>query len=175
MNHQEQIPVWGYINFQLLYQIHLAQQSNTSDTTTISDLLENTNSHINSNIPLKTFNSPINSGAIFSFLYSLLVVPKELFNRENLDFFIGFDFELADYFEIISGIEKIQQREQIFRVLRNSMSHVNYHVDDIDKYSVVMWNESRTGQKNIIVKSNINKLGNFAVELAKYYIAKMKS
>lgn len=173
MTHQEEIPVWSYINFQLLYQVHNAQQNQNLESMTIADILKKTSEHIGINKPLTEFYTPINSGTIFSFLYSLLVVPKEIFKNDN-DFFSDFDFTVTDFFNIEFGSEIIQQKQNLFRILRNAISHVNYRIDDNNKYTVVLWNENRSGKKDIQLHSDINRLSNFAVKLAKYYNTKIK-
>jgi hypothetical protein len=173
MTHQEQIPIWSYINFQLLYQIELARQKNMLSKMTISDLIEKTSKHIVINKPLLDFYTPINSGSIFAFLYSLLVVPKELFKNDKYDFFMDFDFNITDYFEIEFGQTFLEPKQKLFRVLRNSISHVNYSIDDNDKYRIVLWNVNRNGITEVKLNSDINKLANFAVELAKYYNRKI--
>jgi hypothetical protein len=174
MTHQEEIPVWSYINFQLLYQIHQAQQKNMLSTMTISELIENTSKHMGSNIPLLDFYTPINTGSIFSFLYSLLVVPKELFKDEDQSFFADFDFTMTNYFEIELGQTYLEPKWKLFRILRNSISHVNFLVDQNNKFSIVLWNVNHSGVTDVKLKSDINKLSNFAVEIFKYYNLRVK-
>ena len=81
---------------------------------------------------------------------------------------------MTDFFNIEFGSEIIQQKQNLFRILRNAISHVNYRVDDNNKYTVVLWNENRSGKKDIQLHSDINRLSNFAVKLAKYYNTKIK-
>ncbi|UTW66224.1 hypothetical protein KFE94_16470 [bacterium SCSIO 12643] len=170
MKLEKEIPTWAYINFQLLYQINKAKDNGELSELTVSDLINNTSEHIGSNIPLESFYSPVNSGSVFSFLYSLLVVPKELFKKENYDLFKEFEFKIEDYFEIIKGRNLITQNFKIFRLLRNSISHVNYEIDTNDKFTVTLWN-TNNGSIDFKLKSDIHRLSNFAVEIAKFYIA----
>lgn len=174
MTHEEQIPIWSYIDFQILYQIHIAQQKSQLERKTIAEVIDKASEHIQSNIPLLSFYSPINAGAIFSFLYSILVVPKELYKKDD-KFFDNFYFEIDNYFEIEAGHNKIADNKGLFRALRNSISHANYLVDKIDLCTVQLWNVNPKGIQDIIIKSDINRLGNFAVECAKYYIQKQNN
>ncbi|MCB0410545.1 MAG: hypothetical protein KDD29_10025 [Flavobacteriales bacterium] len=170
MSLEKEIPTWSYINFEILYQIHLAKEDNMLSKLTLNDIIKKTSNHIGANISLNEFYSPINSGSIFSFLYSLLVVPKELFTKENYNKFEDFQFEIENYFEIIVGENLITPKYKLFRILRNSISHVNYKIDMENKYSLELWNRNKQGEINVKLKSDINRLSNFAIEIAKFYM-----
>lgn len=174
MNHQEEIPVWSYINIQLMYQLQIAQQNKELHSITLKELISRTEKHIDSNIQLAEFYKPINSGSVFSFLYSLLVVPKELFKSNDCDFFDDFKFDFDTYFNMKLGDEKLIANGNLMRILRNAISHVNYKIDQNNGFDLELWNINRRGIRDIEIRTDINKLGNFAVTIFKFYHKKVR-
>lgn len=170
MNHHEQVPIWGYINLQLLYQIHCSEKKGESHKTTITELIDLTSNHIGSEIPLSEFWAPINVGTIFSFLYSVIVVPKEIYGDEDNPFFDEFPIKISELFKSVSiGRDKLDSNFSILRFLRNSISHVNYSVDSNDGSTIEMWNKKRNDAINIKVTTDIDLLSNFGVRISNYY------
>ena len=165
MNHENQIPIWGYINFQIFYELHLAIQENQTAILTINELIERTNKRIGSSPPLTSYFGPINSGANFGFLYTTLVVPKEL---NSLEYYEGIEIQVNRYFDLDFGNKDLFESNHFYRILRNSISHVNYKILS-DNNSIRLWNKNKNGQKNIAIKTDLTRQSNFAIELAKYF------
>jgi len=171
MKHTIDIPQWSYINFQVLYQIQKMQEKGTLEKVQLSDVIDKTTYHIGCKPPLKDFWTPINAGSIFSFLYSAIVVPKELFAKSDNDFFNQIRIDEFQLFnEIIKGEEKLTSSYEIMRFLRNSISHVNY--ETYNDFDVLMWNFNYQKEKDIEVKTDIHKLANFGVYISKIYSKK---
>lgn len=170
VDHHEQIPVWGLINFQFLYQVHLAQSEGRANSATVNQLVDAASKHVGCSLPLAEFWSPVNAETVFSFLYSIIVVPKELFSGQSDAFFENFRIDHAEVFRRVdSGSERLGTTLKVIRFLRNSVSHVNYRVVSTDAILVSMWNKNRYGVKDIKVLTDINLLTNFGVRFAKHY------
>jgi|GEM_PF-4054573 hypothetical protein len=144
------IPIAGLINLQILYEIKLIIDENKKQEITIDKLLERTTERIGLNFNLNDSSkyNPINSASLFSFLYSILVVPKQLNEKNGLVIFNKFTIDETKYLEIIKGAEKIDGKADLFRYLRNSIAHVNYKIED-DDFTVELWNYNP--KKNLLI------------------------
>ena len=166
----EQIPVSAYVNFQVMFDLERLILEKPDST--VRDLLETTSKRIGASPPLWDFYRPMNPGALFSFLYATLVVPKEIV---SVDYFAEFATDVSSFFELSKVFENDQPAKEafasldFFRLLRNSVSHANFLVIDDDR--IRMWN-SRNGEKNFEVETDVNRLTNFAIAVSNFCIKK---
>lgn len=167
----EQIPVSAYVNFQIMFDLDLLILEKPDST--IRDLLETTSARLGVNPPLFTHYRPMNPGALFSFLYATLVVPKEM---SSADYFTEFKTDPTAFFELSADFENDQSAKasldslDFYRLLRNSVSHANFLL--MDDSRIRMWNNSRNGNKNFEVETDVNRLTNFAIAVSNYCIQK---
>ena len=170
----DQIPVSAYINFHLLYEIE--QEIESSSELKLNAIVEKTSTRIGAEPPLSHFYRPMNAGSLFCFLYATLVVPKEL---TSIDYFNEFDFKISETFQLTPEFQysdyatNVFGSLDIFRVIRNAISHANFSV--LENSKIRMWNNNQHGVKNFEVTTDVNRLTNFALSVAEYCIAKRNS
>jgi len=156
---REEIPQWSWYNGQFLFKFD-EYLKNGKHQTSLEQFYKD---FINENsIPEGIYHTK-NQGIVISLLYTLLVIPKEIWEKENT----SFNFEYDDYFETIEG--KFHNTLDFLRLIRNSISHANFDVD-IKSSEYIFWNTNKKGLINFKFKSNHEKLGKFLTMIGKYYI-----
>lgn len=72
-----------------------------------------------------------------------------------------------------SPIEENLTTFDFLRLIRNSLSHANFSID-AKTNSLTFWNNNREGTKDFEVEITYPDLGDFIVEIGKYYINEVK-
>lgn len=162
-NMRDEIPQWSWYNGQFLFKFDEYLKSKKKDIS----LEQFYQDFITENeIPEGIFHTK-NQGVVISLLYSLLVIPIEIWERDNTNF----RFNYSDYFEILEGI--FNNTNDFLRFFRNSISHANFSINIISA-EYIFWNE-RNGIINFKFKSTHEKLGNFLTLIGKYYINEVRN
>ncbi|MFW1211625.1 HEPN family nuclease [Vibrio parahaemolyticus] len=99
-------------------------------------------------------------------MYCLLVVPKELNDlEEGHAFFLDLESKniMRNFTVLASEYGEIVPIHQMFRLLRNAVSHVNYSINQDDK--IEFWNKKFNGDENWRVSIHHNEMVQFLGEL----------
>jgi len=166
---REEIPQWCWYNGMFLFSFDEALQSEDKNKT----LKEFYNSFkerqglSNSPFSLK------NQGTLICLLYALLVIPREIWERDK-EQGTKFSFKTIKNFKVTIGKNIVDNNTWNFlRLMRNAISHANFNIDR-DKNEYTFWNNHRQGNHNFEVKVSHRGLGEFLTEVGKYYINEVK-
>jgi len=167
MKDKYEIPIWNHINFFIFYELFDSFNRNGEDLK-VSELLKRVEPKTGINKSLKDFYQFVNSGNVFSLLYTNLVIPKEIFDNKELGehYFLSFDEKFENYFEILKGKDCLTSNFKFLNKLRNSIAHINFEWDE-DRKEIKLWNNYR-GSINFEVKSDLNRLTNFCLRLSRF-------
>jgi hypothetical protein len=156
---KNEIARWGWYNglfmheFQELLEVNPSATIQAFHTDFRKDFLNGIE------FPLK------NQGLVISMLYMVLVIPRELWEKEKIE--TNFKFNTKNHFTFIIPENDIDNWD-FLSMMRNAISHANFDMTDDGIYS--FWNIS--SDKNINFKVTIChcKLFEFINEVGKYYI-----
>ncbi len=165
-NMNKEIPQWSWYNTQFLFSFDEALKKNSNLTlneffTDFKQLhkLENISFHLK------------NQGTVISALYSLLVIPREIWeSKEELG--TSFRFLTKSEFCIIEGKDIAQNTWKFLRLMRNAISHAHFEIF-IDKEEYVFWNynpQDPEKKRNFEASISHQGLCEFIAEIGKYYI-----
>jgi len=110
-----------------------------------------------------------NQGTVIALLFALMVVPREIWDRDSKT--TNFPFATRNEFKLKQGSNK--DTWDFLRLLRNSVSHANFDID-IEKQTYRFWNVSN-GQVSFEVEITHEGIGVFLTEVGKYYINEVKA
>jgi len=163
-NSRKEIPQWTWYNGQFLFQFD--EQLKKNPDMKISDFfsdfllsqgLENLNIYHTKN-----------QGTIILLLYGLLVIPKEIWERDDTNFL----FTTKNKFNVILSPNNLDTLN-FLRLLRNSIAHANFSIDT-STAELTFWNINRNN-KTFEVKISYGDLGEFISEIGKYYLNEVKN
>ena len=118
-----------------------------------------------------------NQGTSMMLAYGLLVLPRELWLRNDLPIF---EFSTKPEFNfIVDDVHAQNQHSQFIRCIRNSISHANVHIiapaGTNQKDTFTFWNYNPREKKiDFKVSSSWKGFLMFLDEVAKYYINTVK-
>ena len=165
MGTRENIPQWNWYNGQFLFSFDEALRVNPGQTISeFYDAFRRTHGLQDFTFTLK------NQGAIIALLYALLVVPREIWERDNKE--TTFAFETKPQFHVRRG--DVTDTWNFLRLMRNAISHANFDVNVADSL-YTFWNQTRSGDIDFEVTISHEGLGNFLTEIGKYYINHVKA
>lgn len=169
INSREEIPQWTWYNGQFLFQFYDCLKDSPNLTISeffngflLSQRLQNTNLYHTKN-----------QGTVILLLYGLLVIPKEIWERDNT----SFPFSTKGKFISKIPSENNLGTLEFLRLLRNSLAHANFSIDttDINNARLTFWNINKKGEKNFEVEICYGDLGEFLTEVGQYYINEVKN
>lgn len=166
-NSREEIPVWTWYNGQLLFQFDEQLQKNPNKTISefFNDFL------VNQGLQNVNFYHAKNQGTIILLMYGLMVIPREIWERENT----SFPFVTREKFTINLPIDSDRlDTLKFLRLLRNSLAHANFAID-VNSSKLTFWNNNDNGNKNFEVEISYLDIGEFTAEVGKYYINEVKN
>lgn len=112
-----------------------------------------------------------NQGVVILLMYGLLVIPKEIWEKNSTNF----AFTTRDKFNIKLPVKTEEINTiKFLRLLRNSLAHANFSID-ASNATLTFWNKNSNGNKNFEVEISCSNLGEFIVEVGKYYINDVKN
>lgn len=160
---REEIPQWNWYNGQFLWAFE--EQLRSNPTQTIGEFFAD----FKKQNGLEHFPFHLkNQGAIISLLYALLVVPREIWERDTKR--TAFPFSAEEEFHVTQG--RYKSVWDFLRLLRNSISHAQFAVD-VENNAYRFWNIDK-GKKTFEVEISQEGLGLFLTEIGKYYINEVK-
>lgn len=166
-NSREEIPVWTWYNGQLLFQFE--EQLKKNPNMTISDFFIEFQK--DQGIQNMNFYHTKNQGVVILLMYGLMVIPKEIWEKDSSHF----AFTTRDKFNIKLPINPEDINTFNFlRFLRNSLAHANFSID-ASNATLTFWNKNNKGNKNFEVEISYSDLGEFTAEVGKYYINDVKN
>jgi len=117
-----------------------------------------------------------NQGTTLMLAYGLLVLPRELWERDGLP---EFEFKTRDEFTfIIDTVGAQSNTRQFIRCMRNALSHANIKIiapaQSSQENTFTFWNRTRSGDIDFKVETSWSGLIEFIVEAGRYYINKVK-
>lgn len=104
---------------------------------------------------------PINPGAIVMLLYGLVVVPKEIWEKE----FDRFKFKSKGHFKFESKQEN-NSNAYFIRKLRNSIAHANFSFNSKTQ-EFRFWNVAK-GKKDFETVVHFHGIGDFLTEIGRF-------
>ena len=160
----KEVSVFNYLNFLVDIEMH----SKGVGVESFQPLLENVQVKSNSTPPIKSYFEFVNMGNIMGLAYTSLVVPKELFTNKDIanEFFKSLEPKLSSWFVIENGDADTENFE-FLRLLRNAISHANYELN-LERNTLLLWNETRQGQVNFKVSCEISKFVNLCLEIGSF-------
>lgn len=163
---REEIPVWTWFNGQFLFQFdeQLRQNPTQSISQFFSDFLTS------QGIAEYSFYHTKNQGTVVLLMYGLLVVPREIWEKNETNF----PFLTRGKFSIKMPTDGNLNTFDFLRLLRNSLSHANFSID-VDDERVTFWNKRANGSRNFEADIAWNDLGEFLAEVGKYYVNEVKN
>lgn len=111
-----------------------------------------------------------NQGTIIILLYGLMVIPKEIWEKNQTNF----PFATKQKFIFNSQTDKNIETLDFLRMFRNSIAHANFSLD-ISKELWTFWNTRKDSVKNFEVKIKHIDLGLFTEEIGKYYLNEVRN
>lgn len=160
----KEIPQWSWYNGQFLFAIDDALNTCGDEITVKKFMEEFKEKHGLTNFP---FNLK-NQGAVISLLYTLLVVPREIWEPKKGNG-TAFAFTTRPKFTITIGQDLCSDVWEFLRLMRNSVGHANFNID-INNAEYKFWNMTPSGNRNFEAIINHCDLGEFLSEIGKYYI-----
>jgi len=162
---REEIPQWTWYNGNFMFQFDEELKRNPSKS--IKDFFLDFKK--NQGIAIYDFYHTKNQGIVILLMYGLLIIPKEIWEREKTNF----PFESKKYFKIITGNNELSTLD-FLRLLRNALAHANFSINA--KNSIVtFWNINSANQINFEVQVQYDKITIFMSEIGKYYINEVKN
>ena len=165
-NSRQEIPQWSWYNGQFLFQFDEQLKKNPNQT--ISDFFSNflTNQGLQD---LNVYHT-INQGTVILLMYGLLVIPREIWEKNNTNFL----FTTRNNFSLKQPTNKNLDTLNFLRLLRNSLSHANFSIDTTNAI-LTFWNIQNNGKINFKVEITYGDLGEFLSEVGKYYVNEVKN
>ncbi|WP_395078080.1 HEPN family nuclease [Flavobacterium sp.] len=160
---RDSIPLWTWLNGQFLFQFQEELESNPKKT--ISEFFNNfcTQPFPGSNIC--NFYQTKNQGTIIILLYGLMVIPKEIWEKDKTSFL----FDTRQKFTFNPPTRNNISTLDFLRLFRNSIAHANFSLETTNGMWT-FWNIDRSNIKNFEVSLKHFDLGLFAAEIGKYYL-----
>lgn len=161
---RQDIPQWTWYNGQFLFQFYDQLKDNPQKS--ISDFFsEFLISQSLQNLDVYHTKNP---GTVILLMYGLLVIPKEIWEKENTDF----SFNTRSKFKFIIPKYNNINTLDFLRFLRNSLAHANFSIDATSS-KLTFWNCFKE-ERNFEVEISYANLGQFISEIGKYYINEVK-
>ena len=160
----KEIPQWSWYNGQFLFAIDEVMDSGDDLITVKQFMDEFKQKHGLTNFPF----SLKNQGTVISLLYSLLVVPREIWENKKENG-TAFAFTTRSKFTISIGQELCSDVWEFLRLMRNSVGHANFSIDTHNSV-YKFWNINPSGNRNFEATISHGDLGEFLSEVGKYYI-----
>jgi len=157
---RKEIPVWTWYNGQFLFQFE--EQLKRNPNKTISDFFSDFK--LDQGLQDVSFYNTKNQGTVIILMFGLLVVPREIWERDSTNF----QFTTRNRFTFNPPTDNNLDTLNFLRLLRNSLSHANFSID-VANAKVTFWNNYR-GVKNFEVEISYGDLGVFISEVGKYYV-----
>lgn len=163
---RKDIPLWTWYNGQFLFQFdeQLRKNSNKSISEFFNDFLS-------SQEGLKELNvyQTKNQGTIILLLYGLMVIPREIWERD----ITRFPFNTRRSFVFKVPTDNNIDTLTFLRLFRNSLAHANFSLD-VENKQWTFWNIQTNGTRNFEVDISHIELGLFTTEIGKYYINEVR-
>ena len=162
---RQDIPLWAWYNGQFLFQFDEQLKSHPSKSLSdfYSDFLKD------QKLEQYNFYNTKNAGSVLMLMYGLIVIPKEIWEESNTNF----KFITRSRFLFKSTTNENLSTFDFLRLIRNSLSHANFSIDP-KANSLTFWNNNRQGIRDFEVEINYPDLGDFIVEIGKYYVNEVK-
>lgn len=155
------ISLWTWFNGQFLFQFEEQLEKNPNKT--ISEFFKD----FLADQKLDNFNfyHTKNQGTIIVLIYGLMVIPKEIWEKNKTNF----PFTTRQKFTYNPPTKSNIDTLNFLRLLRNSLAHANFSLD-INKELWTFWNIKDNDTKNFEVSIKHIDLGYFTAEIGQYYI-----
>jgi hypothetical protein len=162
---RQEIPQWTWYNGQFLFQFdeQLKQNPNKTISQFFQEYLEDQSLNDANIYHTK------NQGTVIVLMYGLLVIPKEIWEKNNT----RFPFTTRNKFITELPTDDNMDNAEFLRHLRNALSHANFTID-VENARLTFWDE-RSGKTNFKVEVGYGDLGDFLSEVGKYYINEVKN
>lgn len=160
---RDDIPLWTWLNGQFLFQFQ--EQLEINPNKTISEFFTG---FCNEPFPGSNkwnFYQTKNQGTIIILLYGLLVIPKEIWEKDSTKF----SFNTRQKFILNPPTVQNIDTLEFLRLFRNSLAHANFSLD-VTNEKWTFWNINRSNVKNFEVSIKHSDLGLFTEEIGKYYL-----
>jgi hypothetical protein len=160
---RDDIPLWTWLNGQFLFQFQ--EELGKNPNKTISEFF---NDFCNEPFPGSNkcnFYQTKNQGTIIILLYGLMVIPKEIWEKNNTNF----TFNTREKFTLNPPTDTNISTLDFLRLFRNSIAHANFSLDTNNEMWT-FWNINRSNVKNFEVSLKHFDLGLFTAEIGKYYL-----
>jgi hypothetical protein len=159
MKSRQEIPQWTWYNGQFL--LDFDDQLKKNPNLTISQFFQNflTSQGLQD---LNVYHTK-NQGTVILLMYGLLVIPREIWERDNTNF----EFKTRTKFSLNQLPDSNLETLDFLRLLRNSLAHANFAIDT-QNARLKFWNFQRNGTKNFEVEINYGDLGEFLTEVGTY-------
>jgi hypothetical protein len=161
--YREEIPKWVWYTGQFLF--HFQNTLESCPQTTVARFFEDfKNSQGLQNC--QGFHLK-NQGTMLMLIYGLLVVPREMWDRENLP---DFPFNTRNQFQFLTGDQNMDAKK-FLKYMRHAVAHANFEVD-VQKGAYNFRNNSNydRGPINFDVTITHCGIGKFLTEVGKYFI-----
>lgn len=162
------IPLWTWLNGQFLFQFQ--DQLEITPEKTISSFFKEFCIQQFPESNKCDFYQTKNQGTIIILLYGLMVIPKEIWEKNQTNF----PFATKQKFIFNSQTDKNIETLDFLRMFRNSIAHANFSLD-ISKELWTFWNTRKDSVKNFEVKIKHIDLGLFTEEIGKYYLNEVRN
>ncbi len=157
------IPLWTWLNGQFLFQFQ--EQLETNPNKTISNFFNDFCAKPFPGSKKYDFYQTKNQGTIIILLYGLMVIPKEIWEKNQTNF----PFNTRRKFVFNPPTDMNTDTLNFLRLLQNSIAHANFSLD-ITKELWTFWNIKNDNVKNFEVSIKHIDLGHFTTEVGKYYL-----
>jgi hypothetical protein len=157
------IPLWTWLNGQFLFQFQ--EQLEINPNKTISNFFNDFCAEPFQGSKKCDFYQTKNQGTIVILLYGLMVIPKEIWEKNQTNF----PFNTRQKFVFNRPTDLNIGTLNFLRLLRNSIAHANFSLD-IAKELWTFWNIKNDNVKNFEVSIKHIDLGHFTAEVGKYYL-----
>jgi hypothetical protein len=172
-NDVNNLPHWIWFTAMFLYRADKAREETPTKSIeeVYNDFLRDQRLDQNSGFQLR------NQGTSMMLAYGLLVLPREIWDRDDLP---SFEFNTKTEFKfIIDDVHAQTQHSQFIRCMRNSISHANVNIiapaETHQRDTFTFWNYNLRNQcVDFKVSSSWKGFLSFLDEVAKYYINTVK-
>lgn len=165
-NSRQDIPLWTWYNGQFLFQFEEQLLKNPNQT--MSQFFEGFLK--NQEIQECNFYHTKNQSTVILLLYGLLVVPREIQEKNHTKFL----FISRQKFTFNPPTDKNLDTLNFLRLLRNSVAHANFAIDTNPIPRLTFWNNCGNGTRNFDVEIAWEDFGEFLAEIGKYYINEVR-
>jgi hypothetical protein len=155
------IPLWTWYNGQFLFLFDEQLKKNPNQTISQFFTIFLTSQGLQN----QSFYHTKNQGTVILLLYGLLVIPKEIWEKD----YTNFSFSTRQKFILNPPTVNNLDTFNFLRLFRNSLAHANFHID-IQTTRLTFWNNQKDGTRNFEVEIYLADLAEFTAEVGKYYI-----